>query len=46
LAKKIAQTPKYGFVGKIFEAICLASRLANSNCHNKGISQQFCPICL
>ncbi len=44
-AKNIAQTPEYGFVGKInyHEAIIyVASRLANK-CHNKGISKKKMP---
>jgi hypothetical protein len=44
-AKKIAQTPKYGFVGKITARPSSFKTLANK-CHNKGISQKFCPICL
>jgi hypothetical protein len=43
-AKKIAQTPNYGFVGKS-TARPSSLKLAIIS-HNKGIGQKNCPICL
>jgi hypothetical protein len=43
-AKRIAQTPNYGFVGKITaRPSSLKTRYYS---HNKGIGQKKCPICL